>query len=448
MSQIMAARAEYSRVTRLLPMFAGGVLVGAAFLADVFVEGGAPSWVRNTLVMSGCAFPVLGLASRHRRFSAALAKVALALLASVFLLAMAEVGFRAAKFDFERLNDPGAALPISYRTPTLHAGEGIFRRPGPASWQGRPLSAFLRIRWGSESPFTNEEPVVIEYDALGFRNPAGLTDWEVVVAGDSFVELGFLPYEELFTTLAAQRLGVRIKNLGVSGTGPLSQMFYVQNYGRGASTKDAVLCFFEGNDLSDLDREIRSIETFHATGQPLEPPRQMSLLKALCEQARRRSRPTAATAKGITPNAVVVGGPVERSMTVGVNPPVWDRLSRKKQELVERTMAAWAETARARGMRPWVMCLPDSHRVFHGHLRYAETNSLLALWKPGEFAPHLAKICADLNIGFFDPFPALRREVEAGRVPYNLVGDNHLNASGSHVVADVLAEALRSVRAR
>lgn len=211
-------------------------------------------------------------------------------LSTAFLLAICEVAFRAVGFDFEHLNDPGDELPIYYRTPTLHAGEGIFRRPGPASWRGKPLSEFLRIRWGSESTYADEKPVVIQYDALGFRNPAALTDWEIVVAGDSFVELGFLPYEELFTTIAARRLGVRIKNLGVSGTGPLSQMFYVQHYGRGASTKDAVLCFFEGNDLSDLDREIRSTELFRATGHPLERPKQMSLLKALCEQCGCRRR--------------------------------------------------------------------------------------------------------------------------------------------------------------
>jgi hypothetical protein len=88
------------------------------------------------------------------------------------------------------------------------------------------------------------------------------------------------------------------------------------------------------------------------------------------------------------------------------------------------------------------MCIPDSRRVLHGHLRYTDTNNPLARWQWAQFGPHLAKICADLDIRFIDPLPALRREVEARRVPYNLLFDEHLSAAGSRVVADVLAEAL------
>lgn len=285
MDDTMGTSPEYSRLHRLLPVIAGIVLVGAAFLADVIVEGeGAPQLVRIALVVCGCTFAVLGIASRHHRFSTALAKASLVILSTASVLAISEVAFRAASFDFDRLNAPGDELPIYYRPPMFHAGQGIFRRSGPASWRGKPLSAFMRIRWGDQSAYPNEQPVEIQYDALGFRNPADLTNWEVVVTGDSFVELGYLPYEELFTTIAAKRLGIRIKNLGVCCIGPVSETFYVKNYGKAASTKDAVLCFFEGNDVVDLDLELRNAEAFRATGLPFERPKQASLLKALSDQ--------------------------------------------------------------------------------------------------------------------------------------------------------------------
>jgi hypothetical protein len=365
----MAAFGEYPRVTRLLPFIAGSVLIVGAFLLDIIAETGLPQSLLSVLVVLGCALVVPGMVSRNRRLNSALANASLAVLSLGISVAVLEATFRFVGFDFNRLQQPGNDVPIYYRTPMLHAGEGVFRRPGPASWRGRPLAAYMRMHGAEDGPYANEQPLVVEYDALGFRNPPDLKDWEVVVTGDSFVELGYLPYEQLFTTLAARRLGIRIKNLGVAATGPISQTFYVKKYGKAESTKDAVLCFFEGNDLNDLTRELRNAESFRANGEPWERRKQVSLVRELVRYSKRNRRAATVTTSRVTPNAVVITGSHERPMTVGVNPPVWDRLGRNKQEAVVRAMSNWAATVRAQGMRPWVMCLPDSHRVFHGLLR-------------------------------------------------------------------------------
>jgi len=306
----------------------------------------------------------------------------------------------------------------------------------------------MRIHGTSEGPYADEQPVTAEYDSFGFRNPADLTDWEMVVTGDSFVELGYLPYEGLFTTLAAKRLGVRIKNLGVSCTGPVSQTFYVRNYGKAASTKDAVLCLFEGNDLNDLDRELRNRASFRATGQAFERQSQVSFIRALCDEFKLRRRAAELSLERVTSNALLVSANQERPMTVYATPPVWDRLSRNKRETLVRALEDWANTAREKEMRPWVMYIPDSHRVFHGLIRYFDTNSAVAHWKPGEFAAPLGQICTNLNIRFIDTYPSLRAEAQAGRVPYNLIGDTHLSAEGSRVVAEVIANALETRQGR
>ena len=60
--------------------------------------------------------------------------------------------------------------------------------------------------------------------------------------------------------MAGERLGVRVKNLGVSGTGGFSHAAYLKHYGVAPSTSDAVLVFFEGNDLKDLVRELNGVE--------------------------------------------------------------------------------------------------------------------------------------------------------------------------------------------
>jgi hypothetical protein len=99
-------------------------------------------------------------------------------------------------------------------------------------------------------------------------------------------------------------------------------------------------------------------------------------------------------------------------------------------------------------MRPWIMYIPDSHRVFHGLIRYSNTNSAVAKWQPVDFAGGLGKLCADLDIRFINSYPTLRREAEAGRVPYNLIGDTHFSLEGSRVVANLLADSLQSARGR
>lgn len=397
-------------------------------------------------VTFGCAFAVLGIASNRHRFGGSLAKASLVILSTTLLITICEVTFRVVGFDFERLNQPGDDIPIYYRTATVHAGEGVFRRPGPASWRGQVRRAYMRMQGTNDGPYAEEEPIVARYDALGFRNPEDLRDWDVVVTGDSFVELGFLPYEDLFTSIAARKLGLRVKNLGVSGTGPISQTFYVKNYGKAASTKDAVLCFFEGNDLEDLSRELRNTESFRTTGQPWEHRKQMSFLKTLfekCHQLRQRGG-TEVRGMGIKPNAALTTTHPERPMTVYGMAPAWERLGQRREETVVRALASWASMVRSNSMRPWVAYLPDSHRVFHGLIHFTDTNSAVANWKPGDFGAHLGAACTNLDIGFIDTFPALRREAEAGRVPYNLIGDTHFSLDGSRIVADVLADHLKS----
>lgn len=47
------------------------------------------------------------------------------------------------------------------------------------------------------------------------------------MAGDSFVELGNLPFEQLFTTILGELTHRPVLNLGVSHTGSLTQLCYL-----------------------------------------------------------------------------------------------------------------------------------------------------------------------------------------------------------------------------
>jgi hypothetical protein len=441
--KLIKTNGEFSLAHRLLPTVAGIVLIGATFLLEIIVEVNLSLGVEIILVGSGCAFAVLGFVARSRQLHRALARASLVILSTTMVVAMSEAVFRVVGFDFTRLNEPGNEVPIYYRRPTFHAGEGIFRRPGPASWHGKVLCSYMHMLGAGDGPYAHEEPVLAEYDALGFRNPIDLTNWEVVVTGDSFVELGYLPYEELFTTIAAKRLGVRIKNLGVSGTGPISQTFYVKSYGRAASTKDAVLCFFDGNDLEDLSRELRNVESFRATGRSWAYRPQVSLIKAVWVRLGTRHRGAGSPAPEVIPNAALVVGGWEHPMTLyGKPPPVWDQTSETQRNALIRSLENWAKTVRENRMRPWVMYFTGNQRVFDGFIRYS--NNPVVLETREDFATPLGAACTNLGIGFINTFPALRQATETGQVPYNLIGDGHLSRDGSRIVAEVLADALKA----
>jgi hypothetical protein len=383
----------------------------------------------------------------------------LALVSGIITVLVLELGFRLADFDFEFKAHAFNTVPIFYRQPIVPVGESFFRRPGPDRWEGNALDVMYRMTGGNDGAYRELAPVTVTYDALGFRNPETLRDWDLVVVGDSFTELGFLSYEDLFTTRLGRELGLRVKNLGVSYTGTSTQAFYLREYGKAASTTDSILIFFEGNDFKDLVNEHRRLETARASGAPPNPPRDApTRLAALPKQtsfvvAVQRwltgYRPTLPV--GSHPfignagefNAYFVGSATRTPVTIERQmPPSAIDLPPLERALVSAAIAAYGDTARQLGLRPWLAFMPCKRRALDGQL----------VWKASELArplplgmPDLVRELAIANdIRFVDLTPALQRESAAGRLTYNAMWDTHLNQLGSLTVARVLAEALAS----
>ncbi len=112
-------------------------------------------------------------------------------------------------FDFEAGRQRAfMAYPIAYRQPRKPLGDVFFHRYGPVTWKGRVLATGLRRDGGLDSAYVDEPEVTIAYNSEGFRNLDALADWTLVVGGDSFVEQGYLPYEDLITTHLGRLLGV------------------------------------------------------------------------------------------------------------------------------------------------------------------------------------------------------------------------------------------------
>ncbi len=381
------------------------------------------------------------------------ASLVLALLSLGASLAVVELGFRAARFDFEFKRQAIEKTPIFYRQPLVPMGDGLFHREGPARWEGQVLAPMLARHRVPERFRPHEPPRVIEYDRDGFRNPPGLADWEIAVAGDSFTELGQLPEDALFTTRLSIGIGLRVRNLGVSYTGPWSQVAYLGRFGRAASLRHAVLAFFEGNDLADVVREGRQMRAARArAAQGLAPVDKRALLAALEPQSsfllalRRAIASLSQDRAPLLPNARFAGAAGPVPVTVTYTPASLAESSGEVRQQLEAALRAWARTARAAGAEPWLLFLPTKRRVLHGRLDFEpDSPESLRFWTPSPLPEELRKLAEALEIRFLDATPSLVGEAAEGRLPYEAVWDTHLDRHGAEVVARVLEEALRGV---
>ena len=166
-------------------------------------------------------------------------KIVFATMSLILFVGVCEFTFKAIGFDFSKLGRDLEATPIFYRIPTEPFGRAHYKRPGGQQWTGRVISAQMQKIGYDGKWLPQEEVITLSYDADGFRNPADLKSWRVVMLGDSFTELGNLSDEELVSTKLGKLLGQTVKNLGVSHTGLVNQTEYLREFGISRQTMQA-----------------------------------------------------------------------------------------------------------------------------------------------------------------------------------------------------------------
>lgn len=355
-----------------------------------------------------------------------------------------ELACRLLKIDFNRYNyNP---VPIFYRMATVPVGEVFFRRPGPAEWRGKALQSAMRYyRFeGPAGAYSDEKPLVIKYDSLGFRNPEGFEDYEIAIAGDSCTELGYLAYEDLFSTRVGSLLGLRVKNLGVSSTSSLTQNYYLKEYGKSGNIKHAVMVFFEGNDIREGVEEAKDLDVFRSTGR--RPCREIannnSFVRAAGRLAKRLFLPS--ESRPSRENAYLESGGDKIPVSIFYAPPSAGQLTGEEKNFLDLAFSGLAGAAASLGAQPWVVYMPCKHRVFYGHIRFTDdADKKLVEWKPTDLPDAIRAYAAKYGVRFIDLTPVLIGEMERMRIPFNTVFDSHVNRHGSSVAAQVIADALR-----
>lgn len=427
----------------------GFIAVGAYILVKMAPPPGAPTYkIALVLAGFGLLWSLLSLVLPAGRCWNLIRWCSMNLLVLSTLVAVIEVTGRLAKINFAALGrkdavDPRQAYPIWAREPDLPLPEVFFQHKGPASWTGQPIRALELLRLGTDNAYVNEPQITVEYDADGFRNPPGLKDWNAVVVGDSYTELGYLPFDQISSTVAAKLTGQHIKNLGVCNTGLLTYARYLRHFGAAPSCKRVVYVMFEGNDVQDTTGEYEALQRFERTGQraykAIGP--QTSFVKAVADLVHSRAKPAQPQS---FQNAWFQAGGQELPVTISNELPVDPQAMTTTQiAAVKAGITALAAEARALHLDVSLVYVPFNNRVYHGMLRFDnKLSEEIRNWKPNDLAGWVAGLCKQQDIAFYDALPPLRAAAEQGRYVHNRILDCHLNAEGARILGEVIAQAL------
>ncbi|MBT4692179.1 MAG: hypothetical protein HOB73_02410 [Planctomycetaceae bacterium] len=371
-------------------------------------------------------------------------KILFSMIAFLFFYGLCELTFQSIGFDFSPTPRDLESVPTFYRIPTTPFGEAYYRRPGLTSWTGKVVTSQMQRIGYDAKWFPQEEEITLQYDKDGFRNPADLEDWEIVVIGDSFTELGNLKYEDLFSTRLGSLMGRSVKNLGISHTGVLNQIACLHHFGISESTKHVVWVFFEGNDVRDLGLElerlirIRTGESEHVDLIAKNKQSQTSLTKAIRKML---FAPSRLDIYGPAVNATLSRGSESVRFKLDYT-PVGSKTLESAGGQLRKAIGKLADLCRQRDLKLWCVYMPTKRRVFHS-LQYQVDNDaaqhLRQSWQPSDLPRWLELQCWFKQIEFVDVTSSLIELNKSDEFSHNLVFDTHLSVAGARAVADSLA---------
>lgn len=448
------------KVHLILSLLSGGLFLAMAGAIELTQSRSLHlSPVQIGLVVVGLAFVLIGLFPPPLPVRAISQGLSLSFVSFVAFLLFLEAVCRLTGFDFVGEERAYRRLPIPFRWPIVPTGEVYFRREGPEEWTGRPLRQICQQLEIVPNPYEGEPEVTIRFNEKGFRHEDALTDWEIAVAGDSFTEESSLPYDQLFTTIMSRTMNTRVLNLGNTATGPLGQLSFLRDYGLASSTRRTVVVFFEGNDLSDLDREYNDLMQYRATGQRSYRTfaRDTSLVRALYKMAtgQRTLHPAQRMRQllgGSQPqsHSWITGffktpdGEIPITLGSATVPPSRRDLSPAMMKQLTYFFEQYGAFGQEHNIETWLAYMPTKERATYGMVRLADTAPAdVKQWRPTDLPEVISELCAGHGVRFMDLTPAFVRAAETThKLSFNGIYDGHLNAEGSRVVAAEMARVL------
>jgi hypothetical protein len=231
----------------------------------------------------------------------------------------------------------------------------------------------------------------------------------------------------------------------------LTQLSYLRDYGLAPATKRAVIVFYEGNDLVDLNQEYNHLIRYRETGE--RPHRdfrkETSLVRAIYQLATKRPKMDVNELLiGVQPKSWLTGyfksSDGDIPITLRNTPPSRDQISPETMKQLEYFFEQFAAFGKAHGIEVWSAFMPCKERVVNGMVEFVQdAPEEEKQWRP----TNLPQVISDLAIGhgvrFMDFTPAFVRETREKReLLFNSIYDSHLNTKGSRLVASEMARFL------
>ncbi len=368
----------------------------------------------------------------NRRWIPAVARLALLGFSLAFVVVILEVAFRAV---------PSLLPPGSY-------GGGRYEATLRGNVHAGPV-IYNKVR------FVRRVPNADGFMDVDHAKEAAAGTTRVAFFGDSYVESLQVPLDQVFFRVLEKQLEHRFETFGfgISGWGTFNALHAWQTYGPRYGIDHAVYLFV-GNDLGDqlegvaAEGNTRALLRPDGDGFQIRwpiPPEGASLSRRIGKFIQRHSfvaRLARQRAMAIRRTGVRIGvdrDEVEMSGEAGAVPGPNDLPSTWPTEYSERAralgrtvLAEFAAKTREAGVGFSILYVPRGETQLTGEVAAEDT-----------WLPWLRETCETLGIELIDPSAALRAELASGTSVY----DDHWTPAGHAVIADVLAERLRNVRA-
>jgi len=346
------------------------------------------------------------------------------------------------------------------------------------------------VRYGQISPIYDYPTTHILYatDSQGFRNNDEATTADVVVLGDSFTELPYMRLEDVWPSIVARRTGWKVRNLAVSGYGPLQQAVVLRKWGLAYHPRLVILAFYEGNDVYDCSE----FDSFRRSGmhyskwvvhrfskrfdwfrrRPIVAILRMTLLpyqRIIERHFTGDSRTRALRRAYFNPIEFEAGGQRRKiglfSFSLMLLTASHDQVtSHPGWPLCQSALREMKQMCDANGAAFMVVYVPTKESVYlpllRGRFSPETIHDFIATYHqefktmdPDKFEAMLygnmnetqrvvREFCESERIAYFDLTPAFRRTAQEGKLIY-FAFDCHWNGLGNQIAADEIEQFLR-----
>jgi len=406
-----------------------GIFSGYAFVYYVVVSA--------SIVAIGSVVGVKDRTVRRRRKFKAVAAAGSVMLLLVLLELPAMLDIVDYRIVFS--NDPASS---SYYNPRFRIDRTlIIRRHPHDTYRGRVAGDLVhRLNIDTDRRYD----VLVRWDQNGFRNASDMTQAEIVVIGDSFVEAAMAPFEQIASSVLAGELDLSVMNLGTGGYGPQEELAILERFGLPARPRIVIWVFYEGNDLMNYHQYRFVMADWDGWVSKHRSYPARSFLPNALEATARVTRPENTDRSLAISRAGVLKPPSRmqgQTMYFGYQCPPLTRADRSALLGFAHILRKAKRACDAQDAKLLLTFAPNKWRV-HLDSITPGPNSELSQWTINDLPDRLGGIARIEGVDFLDLTPPLRAASASGHVTYYL-DDAHWNATGNRSAAIAIADVLR-----